>query len=1513
MQADWSHLPESGSKLSHRSLTSRKHEFMTQKRLPRLATISCLAAVLGSCAQEREPINRVQANALDKAFFIGDVGDPNDDPTFYSRHFVVDASQSQELVGVSQASGLERIRWHVTENMLFARRAYAVVEGTPRGEGVEPDGDVIAAYRIDGHFDIRNAYNPSTGEELNIVEEIASDRPWNERQFFRVDWSENLVNSPSWTTMFYGQVFGDIKLTPVAYFESDPTHPDAPHFEADDGYFDITSHFLVEPETMEFWWGRIPVCLLMGMFTGSAIYSCDPQEAVIRSSYWRVDSSDPDNDFEPFENTEAPLDVFGNPGGIGDGASLGIVTPARQAYDPQYLYTDEGLTRYMNIHNIWQQSHQTVGSCEVDADCENQTGRDGSVCLKSGTCSVPCSFERRRDDGNGTDDQCENADTGYDGAEGSQCSARNRCTVPYRDRDVKPISYYVNPEMPDALQDSVVDGDVERGPTEDTLYTWNQALQLAVARAREVECRRTGGDRTSCHSKFFETDGSSDVIQMVSYGGWGTATPADKTDVLVTCHNPVRDYDPAVCGEEGDVARVGDLRKNFIIYWPYATHAPYGGIGNWRGDPLTGQIIGAAATTVGRSTTASAARVRDIALVSLGELDFDDIIEGVPAARFQKELRDGRSPKALTEQEIEQRLSSLNHQHLADQVHIDLRGITAASPEIALRELKAGTAANDGRAVQEQLTLQALEQPLLGSAFETQLLDSSWLVDSAGIDPGAPLTDTLLDMASPLRGQDMGQLALMDRQFFRQLGLRGFCHFENMAPVGSPDLYGMGHYYREKYPSANGDELAELMYEDLWKETYKGIQLHEVGHSLGLLHNFTSSYDSQNFNPQYWQLRTHEGRSTASCNGSPRAGNTTSAQEDSCMGPRYLDPETDDELGKDSEPRPGIAYFGHTSTMEYQNTRFFESIGLGQYDVMAMGALYGRVLETYDAREIPVDTQTLYESFLGTQLNESLWVNAPAGEPSGRHYTTLARELNLFSADRCRDATRSEKDRAEWRIVHDKVCTPPPKDYGHWDDFTDASDPALPNGGRSGRKLRILSSANVPAGGNVRWNYRFGGDMMNSYLHVNPFDSGADEYEVTMETIRKNDYEYPFMYFRQERRDWTQWRLPSYTARLLYERLRSYHWGISFTNAFYNEITNAEPRFLGLIEDWRNDDNELRPGLLAQAEMVQGIAATFMTPEPGEYGLAPGADTGVFDLLAIGEQGSLFTLDAGEARYLAPSFDSGPSGGGSWLYQDFVNRSGFTVEKGLASRALTDGRAVFFSVSRDIYLDDRNVNINFRSDFPEGVDRLLGGVLAEDWTTISPYILGTNDPEVHYRNIFAREPDPLPDGARMLFPNIGYNQQLPTIIYAYLFGRLNGDLTLSNKMRLWIEGNLGGEFEVPEAEQVRFSDPESGITYIARSYGSETLYGKVVDKGIGSRMLAHANELLLRAYEVELDEDGNQVTDQFGRPSLIRDDDGRPVPTEDLRAPGALRRYVGLLDANVQISALLGHGPNNFY
>jgi hypothetical protein len=132
---------------------------------------------------------------------------------------------------------------------------------------------------------------------------------------------------------------------------------------------------------------------------------------------------------------------------------------------------------------------------------------------------------------------------------------------------------------------------------------------------------------------------------------------------------------------------------------------------------------------------------------------------------------------------------------------------------------------------------------------------------------------------------------------------------------------------------------------------------------------------------------------------------------------------------------------------------------------------------------------------------------------------------------------------------------------------------------------------------------------------------------------------------------------------------------------------------------------------------------------------------------------------------------------------------------------------------------------------------------------------------------------------------------------------------LANKMRIWLDGSISGEVNVPEAEQIRFTDPESGITYITRAFGTEQFYGNTIETGIGSRMLQRANELLLRVYEQAVDEDGEPIVDAFGRPELELDEEGRPVAVGDPANRLEFRRYVGLVDAAVQVSTAFGHGP----
>ena len=74
--------------------------------------------------------------------------------------------------------------------------------------------------------------------------------------------------------------------------------------------------------------------------------------------------------------------------------------------------------------------------------------------------------------------------------------------------------------------------------------------------------------------------------------------------------------------------------------------------------------------------------------------------------------------------------------------------------------------------------------------------------------------------------------------------------------------------------------------------------------------------------------------------------------------------------------------------------------------------------------------------------------------------------------------------------------------------------------------------------------------------------------------------------------------------------------------------------------------------------------------------------------------------------------------------------------------------------------------------------------------------------------------------------------------------------------------------------RIEFHYP-AGRQYIAKTYGTEEIFGKTVQKGIAARMLEYANDLLVRAYEVT---DGPDLND-----------DGTPIGTSLSSAMTALR------------------------
>jgi hypothetical protein len=174
-----------------------------------VVTAVALASIPTGCVGERLAGSLVQPNAIPKAILAG---------TWYYKVTVLDHPYEAKFTFVGEeAFGLEKVRWVVDEKFFYAFRAYETVVGT--GGGAQLQTSPVAAYRIASHFDIRHA-GGAAGEEAGELVEDSWSRPWPEREYMRVDWSQNLVTDRFHFMKEYADpVFANLRREPVSYHD----------------------------------------------------------------------------------------------------------------------------------------------------------------------------------------------------------------------------------------------------------------------------------------------------------------------------------------------------------------------------------------------------------------------------------------------------------------------------------------------------------------------------------------------------------------------------------------------------------------------------------------------------------------------------------------------------------------------------------------------------------------------------------------------------------------------------------------------------------------------------------------------------------------------------------------------------------------------------------------------------------------------------------------------------------------------------------------------------------------------------------------------------------------------------------------------------------------------------------------------------------------------------------------------------------------------------------------------
>jgi len=125
------------------------------------------------CGPRADDINQVQPGYVRKSIFL------QDNEWYYRRTIVKSETTNALVIEGSGDLPLERIKWRVEEQHLVAYKPYSSIPGsaTDEYEGSKDfQGAVLASFPIVSHFDIQRGYDPTTGNETNIISKNASDQ-----------------------------------------------------------------------------------------------------------------------------------------------------------------------------------------------------------------------------------------------------------------------------------------------------------------------------------------------------------------------------------------------------------------------------------------------------------------------------------------------------------------------------------------------------------------------------------------------------------------------------------------------------------------------------------------------------------------------------------------------------------------------------------------------------------------------------------------------------------------------------------------------------------------------------------------------------------------------------------------------------------------------------------------------------------------------------------------------------------------------------------------------------------------------------------------------------------------------------------------------------------------------------------------------------------------------------------------------------------------------------------------
>lgn len=865
-----------------------------------------LALLASACETDEVTITRVQPNAIDKQLFEG---------IWYTRVTTIEADP-ESIVFEGLSTSMDKVRWDITEELLVAYRSYEFV---PYAEGLTDEGRdffgaPVAAFRIEGHFDIQRSYNPVTGVETAVLVENDQDRPWHERRFMRVDWSQNMVGTPAW--------FGSASLNGLyqgwsagQYFvqADDPTNPDRPHITRD--YMDFTNQYAMTPSPT--------YCMFQLLF--QYVPRCGFSNTKVRLSFRKVDQSDDyeslyypdfveyrDDDGQGLilDNFDVPCQANDSPGpcferGFAYDARFGNFRINRVAFDRERYLTRSGRIYMAGRYDLWEDSFDATGAL-----------------------------------------------------------------IPVEAREPKPVVYYNNVETPPQIQESsLIMGQRWSEPFDETVaFLQNYRTQggkwadvASFKQAYADKLAHPAGEQyagmfqvrqNSCNRanivEYAEANGLMGVVDRVAGGPEGLALGNLEQVCAAMQFEEVQrgaTIDPYVAERTGRKLafrweRKGDLRYNYSNYIEQLQNGPWG-IAQFGTDPETGEYLSNIANYFGDAGDRISQNSVDFLQWANGDLSDAEVMNGqyVRDIVFSRRAQNGYDVEENIKSAMSANVKLASSTDKGESTDGGTGGISGGLTDADKYEaMFAGTPLEREHLITDDILRAfagpALYQPLgqYGGAAPGPNAPGAATANSAGLPgwaqggglagvPGGEMpgqiTQAAIDQASPLNWAFVDDYNMYEHAV-SELGSVAF----DMADFFDPNIDGLASDVK----GMPRDEIFEMMQTML----YEAVQGHEVGHAVGLRHNFEASMDPQNYRPEFWD-RYYEQLQ----DGRPTPQNNVRSQE-----------------------------YKYASIMDYALDFTINGWhGLGSYDKAAIRFMYGQLMEAWDPERVTLPDPRKYGSF----------------------------------------------------------------------------------------------------------------------------------------------------------------------------------------------------------------------------------------------------------------------------------------------------------------------------------------------------------------------------------------------------------------------------------------------------------------------------------------------------------------------------------------------------------------------